>query len=135
VPTKSYRSCRTAPQTSAKRNAAHAIAPAHHHNVWALVGVDPPTVDTEILESDFYPDAVPCLHALAERGLRIGLAGNQPERSEPALARLGLPISFVASSARWDVEKPDPGFFEQVICEAGVPPRRSPTSATDSTTT
>lgn len=67
-------------------------------------GVDPPPDTTQILEEDLYPDVIPCLRALAGHGLAIGLAGNQPARSEQALARLGLPISSVASSARWGSE-------------------------------
>jgi FMN phosphatase YigB (HAD superfamily) len=93
----------------------------HHHRVWDLLGVSPPTDDTEIHADDLYPDAAPCPRALADGGLRLGVVGNQPERSEPALARLGLPISFIASSARWGVEKPQPEFFERVIAAAEVP--------------
>jgi HAD superfamily hydrolase (TIGR01509 family) len=92
-----------------------------HRHVWELLGVDAPTDVPEIAATDLYPDVIPCLRALAAGGLSIGLAGNQPDRSEPALAALGLPISFTASSARWGVEKPRPEFFERVIAEADVP--------------
>jgi FMN phosphatase YigB (HAD superfamily) len=30
-------------------------------------------------------------------------------------------VSFIASSARWGVQKPSPEFFARVVCEAGVP--------------
>ena len=66
---------------------------------------------------DLYPDAVACLHALHRRGLRIGIAGNQPASAEQALESLGLPVDFVASSERWNVKKPAPAFFQKIIDE------------------
>ena len=72
--------------------------------------------------SDFYPDALPCLREARAAGLKVGIAGNQPEAAETALAALGVPADFVASSARWGVEKPDPGFFAKVAEAAGEPP-------------
>jgi HAD superfamily hydrolase (TIGR01549 family) len=72
--------------------------------------------------SDFYPDALPCLREARTAGFRVGIAGNQPEAAETALAALGVPADFVASSARWGVEKPDPGFFAKVAEAAGEPP-------------
>lgn len=74
--------------------------------------------------TDFYPDALPCLAELHRRGYRIGLAGNQPEESEPALAAVGVPADFIASSARWGVEKPDQAFFAKLAEAAGAPPER-----------
>jgi FMN phosphatase YigB (HAD superfamily) len=70
---------------------------------------------------DFYPDALPCLGALRAAGFRIGIAGNQPEAAETSLAALGVPADFIASSARWGVEKPDPAFFAKVAEAAAVP--------------
>ena len=69
---------------------------------------------------DFYPDAVPCLEELHRRGLRIGIAGNQPEGMEEVCR--GLPVDFVASSERWGVEKPSPLFFQKVIDESRTDP-------------
>lgn len=71
----------------------------------------------EIDAGDLYPDAAPCLHALRRRGLRIGIAGNQPASAEHALESLGLPVDFVASSERWNVKKPAPEFFQKIIGE------------------
>jgi len=71
--------------------------------------------------ADFYPDALPCLADLRASGLRIGIAGNQPEAAETSLAALGVPADFIASSARWGVEKPDPAFFAKVVEAAGAP--------------
>ena len=71
---------------------------------------------------DFYPAALPCLAALKAAGCRIGLAGNQPEDAEAALSAAGFPADFIASSARWGVEKPDPAFFAKVAEAAGAAP-------------
>jgi HAD superfamily hydrolase (TIGR01549 family) len=94
---------------------------AHHREVWELLGVQRPESDGAIRRDDLYPDAEGCLKALVSSGLRIGLAGNQPEGAEAALEQLGLPVSFIASSARWRVEKPSPGFFARVVDAAEVP--------------
>jgi HAD superfamily hydrolase (TIGR01549 family) len=69
---------------------------------------------------DFYPDALPCLLTLRAAGYRIGLAGNQPEEAETALAQANVTADFIASSARWGVEKPSPAFFDKVVQAAGV---------------
>ena len=70
---------------------------------------------------DLYPDAIACLTALRERGLKVLISGNQPVESEAALARLGLPVDVIASSGGWGVSKPDPRFFARVVEAAGVP--------------
>ena len=72
---------------------------------------------------DLYPDAAPCLRALRDAGLRVGLAGNQPSSVEPALASMGLAVDVIASSAGWGVEKPSPEFFARVAEAAGEPPQ------------
>lgn len=79
---------------------------------------------SEIQAADLYPDAVDCLRELMDAGFRIGLAGNQPRTSEVALDRLGLGVSFIASSAAWGVAKPSPEFFERVIHAAEAPAGR-----------
>jgi HAD superfamily hydrolase (TIGR01549 family) len=73
-------------------------------------------------QSDFYPDAIPCLAALRRAGYRIGLAGNQPEGVEDVLHAMNLPVDLIASSAGWGVEKPSPEFFARMVALAGVPP-------------
>ena len=70
---------------------------------------------------DLYPDAIPCLTALRERGYKVLIAGNQPVEAEAALARLNVPADLIASSAGWGVSKPDPLFFAKVIEAAGEP--------------
>lgn len=75
----------------------------------------------DFIHQDLYPDAVPCLEQLRARGFRVIIAGNQPEASEGALTRLGVPADVIASSGGWGVSKPDPRFFDKVIEAAGVP--------------
>ncbi len=71
--------------------------------------------------ADFYPDALPCLRALRAAGYRLGIAGNQPKEAEAALTAVGVPTDFIASSARWGVEKPSADFFARLVEAAGVP--------------
>ena len=107
-------------------------AKQHHHRVFELVR---PGIDlsrerearrahgglTRIERCDLYPDAVPVLTRLRAAGLLIGLAGNQPADAEAEIRALGLSVDFVASSAGWGVEKPDPAFFQRIVAESGVP--------------
>lgn len=98
----------------------------HHRRVFDLVapGLDLERARTQKRErgfaetfeaADFYPDAIPCLHELQTRGLKIGLSGNQPAQAEDVLRAMGLPVEFIASSSSWGVEKPDPRFFERIV--------------------
>ncbi len=107
----------------------------HHRNVFAALR---PDIDIEeerrkraaagqveeYCVEDLYADAAPCLRALGERGLWIGLAGNQPAWAESSLAELGLRVDGIASSERWGVEKPSPEFFARVVKLAGVPAKQ-----------
>lgn len=93
-----------------------------HRRVWDLLSTSRPEITPTIDLEDFYPDALECVSRLHHAGYAVGLAGNQPLQAEGALARLGLPVSFVASSARWGVEKPSAEFFEKVGSEADCPP-------------
>jgi len=95
-----------------------------HRLVWDLLGVDRPANDGKIEAVDFYPDALPCLRAVREAGYTVGLAGNQPAGAEATLGRLGLPVDFIASSARWGVEKPSPAFFDRVSAEVRLRPEQ-----------
>jgi HAD superfamily hydrolase (TIGR01549 family) len=76
----------------------------------------------EFLPTDLYPDAVPCLMALRERGLKVIVAGNQPIEAEAALRRLDLPADIIATSGGLGVAKPDLAFFTSVIDIAGESP-------------
>jgi HAD superfamily hydrolase (TIGR01662 family) len=70
-------------------------------------------------EENLYPDARPCLGELQQRGLRVGLAGNQTARAERILKLLDLPVNVIGTSDGWGVEKPSPAFFARMIEEAG----------------
>jgi len=105
----------------------------HHRQVFQLVrpGLDVAAEEARrraagwryhIAPDDFYPDALPTLAALRSAGYRIGLAGNQPHEAESALAAAGVSADFIASSARWGVEKPDLAFFAKVAETAGATP-------------
>jgi HAD superfamily hydrolase (TIGR01549 family) len=76
----------------------------------------------EIEPRDLYPDALPTLAALKAQGLKIGIAGNQPERADAALSRAGVTADYLASSARWGVEKPSLQFFAKLAEAAALPP-------------
>ena len=105
----------------------------HHNQVYPLVR---PGIDlarerasrqshgglTRIEARDLYPDAAPTLRRLRDAGFKIGLAGNQPADAEAEIRALGLAVDFVASSARWGVEKPDPAFFERIVTESRFAP-------------
>jgi HAD superfamily hydrolase (TIGR01509 family) len=91
----------------------------HHTRVWEILGVrHPPSSWTE---SDFYPDALPCLQTLRDNGVRIGAVGNTPRETEEMLAPY---VDLVGSSARWGVEKPSPEFYARLVDECGVEPAR-----------
>ncbi|KWX02891.1 HAD family hydrolase [Carbonactinospora thermoautotrophica] len=73
-------------------------------------------------EENLYPDARPCLKALRDQGLLVGLAGNQTARAETILRSLDLPVDVIATSDGWGVEKPEPGFFQRIVSETACPP-------------
>jgi FMN phosphatase YigB (HAD superfamily) len=82
--------------------------------VWDWLGVEPPP-PVAFTEEDLYPDALPCVHALRSRGVRVGAAGNMREVNE---ALLRPHVDFVGSSQRWGVHKPTSAFFERIAAEA-----------------
>jgi HAD superfamily hydrolase (TIGR01662 family) len=73
-------------------------------------------------EDDLYPDVRPALTRLREMGVQVGVGGNQTARAEGILRALALPVDWIATSAGWGVEKPEPGFFECVVRETGAEP-------------
>ncbi len=72
-------------------------------------------------EENLYPDARPCLAALREQGMLVGLAGNQTSRAERILRSLDLPVDVIGTSDGWGAEKPTPAFFQRLIVEAAFP--------------
>jgi HAD superfamily hydrolase (TIGR01662 family) len=97
-----------------------------HDALWPILGIEKPDdVWQGMYEySDLYNDAVPCLRAVRESGLRVGIAGNQTEALEAWARRVELPADVIASSASLGVRKPDLAFFRAVVelmgCEPGA---------------
>lgn len=73
---------------------------------------------------DLYPDALACLRALADRGYRLGVAGNQPVETADFIRELGIELELVATSDGWGLAKPDPRFFARIAEELDLPPAR-----------
>jgi FMN phosphatase YigB (HAD superfamily) len=71
---------------------------------------------------DLYPDALPCLRALAADGYRLGVAANQPAPAADVLAEMNVELELIATSAAWGISKPDPAFFERIAAELRLPP-------------
>lgn len=72
-------------------------------------------------EDDLYADARPCLAALQNMGLWVGVAGNQTSRAGAVLRGLELPADLIATSEDWGVSKPDTAFFGALIRAAPCP--------------
>ena len=70
---------------------------------------------------DLYPDVRPALEALRDAGLRVVLAGNQPERRTAQLRALDLAVDDVVTSDELGAEKPAPAFFAAVLARLGGP--------------
>lgn len=92
-----------------------------HTELWGHLGVPAPAgvADVSYEAADLYPDARPCVEALASAGWRVGLAGNQTAALERWAREAGLAVDVIGSSASWGVRKPDPGFFARMVAEAG----------------
>ena len=93
-----------------------------HREIFGLLGVPEPQAWLPLDVRDLYPDALPCLLALRARGLRIGIAANQPDRAAEIGRTLGIDLDLLATSAAWDVEKPSPAFFARIASELALPP-------------
>lgn len=68
----------------------------------------------DIQESDLYPDVRQALSSLRQRGLWVGIAGNQTVRAAELLRKLELPCDGIATSGEWGTAKPDVAFFDCV---------------------
>jgi REG-2-like HAD superfamily hydrolase len=73
-----------------------------------------------------FPDVMPALDGLRERGLIIGAVSNWVWQLPELLhsLRLVAHFDFIAASARIGFEKPHPRIFEWALAEAGVDPSR-----------
>jgi len=74
-------------------------------------------------EDDLYRDVRPCMSALHDMGIWVGVAGNQTKRAGAMLRSLDLPADMIVTSDDWGAAKPDASFFRALInavpCEAG----------------
>jgi HAD superfamily hydrolase (TIGR01662 family) len=70
---------------------------------------------------DLYPDALPAMAALRERGYRVAVIGNQPASRTEQLLALGVPAEVIAMSEEMGIAKPAPGFFERALELIGSP--------------
>lgn len=89
-----------------------------HDALWELVGIEKPDApwgDLMYAHADLYPDAIPCLEAIRNLGLRVGIAGNQTGVLERWAREAGLPADVIASSASLGIRKPDPAFFRAIV--------------------
>ncbi len=86
----------------------------HHNRAWEILGVPQPASTWE--PEDFYPDALPCLRSLRQRGFLVGAAGNVPAGYEQPLREH---VDLLGSSGLWGIEKPAPEFFERIVAESG----------------
>ncbi len=73
-------------------------------------------------EQDLYPDAAPCLRALAADRWRVVVGGNQPTHVQRLVGQLDLPVDVVTSSAALGADKPDPQFYRRIAAEAAATP-------------
>src|SRR5690348_6371604 len=64
---------------------------------------------------DLYPDAAPCLRAVQDLGLRVGIAANQPARAADVMRESGLPFDWLLISELEGLRKPDPRFFDRIL--------------------
>jgi putative hydrolase of the HAD superfamily len=73
---------------------------------------------------EVYPDAVPALAALRDRGVRLGVVTNFDSRVEPLLAALGLAGWFqsLTRSSAAGAAKPDPAIFRAALARHGASP-------------
>ena len=72
-----------------------------------------------------FPDVVDTLRALRERGHRLAICTNKPQRASDNLLRdLGLAELFevIGAGDRYPTRKPDPGHLLGVLAELGVGP-------------
>jgi len=89
-----------------------------HTALWGHLGIEqPPRWWTEIPYAldDLYPDALECLQGVRDRGLKVGIVGNQTAALETWARESALPADVISSSASLGVRKPELAFFEKVV--------------------
>jgi FMN phosphatase YigB (HAD superfamily) len=84
-----------------------------HRDVFELLGADRQPRLVPFEPRDFYDDALPALRDAKAKGRAVGIAGNFSREIESFLAT-NADVDFVASSERWEVEKPSLEFFARI---------------------
>lgn len=100
-----------------------------HSAVFDLFGADDWPMRAAAVESvhggfqadDLYPDALPTLAALRERGYGVAVIANQPAIRDPQLRAMGVEPDVMAMSDAMGVAKPDPAFFARALELMGDP--------------
>ena len=74
-----------------------------------------------------YPDAVPTLTELKQRGYKLGVIANQNNGTEQRLKNWNLHQFFeiIAASAELGIAKPDPAIFEWALQKADCSPQNA----------
>jgi len=101
-----------------------------HSGVFPLLGVPDwrahlPAVQAAyggFTPGDLYPDALPALAALGDRGYRIAIIANQPAERTAELRALGVTGEVIAMSDEMGVAKPAAAFFARALSLMGDPP-------------
>ena len=95
-----------------------------HGSLWAHLGIERPAETAAVVyrTEDLYPDAVPCLQAVKAAGYVVGAAGNQTAALEAWTRDEALPFDIVTSSVSLGARKPEPLFFERLLCLTGLRP-------------
>jgi HAD superfamily hydrolase (TIGR01549 family) len=70
---------------------------------------------------DLYPDALPAMAALRDRGYRLAVIGNQPASRTEQLRTLGVDAEVIAMSEEMGLAKPAPAFFDRALELIGSP--------------
>ena len=100
-----------------------------HRDVFPIFGADDWQLRMASVEGayggfgvdDLYPDALPALAALRERGFRLSIVANQPASRSDELRAIGVEGEVVAMSEQLGVAKPAPAFFARALELMGSP--------------
>ncbi|WP_406296429.1 HAD family hydrolase [Embleya sp. NBC_00888] len=72
-------------------------------------------------EEDLYNDTRPCLKALRDQHVWLGVVGNQTVNAGVILRGLDLGVDLLATSDDWGISKPEAAFFERLVAECPCP--------------
>jgi HAD superfamily hydrolase (TIGR01549 family) len=101
----------------------------HFRSLFEVLGVDDWQSRADEVEQrfggfqpiDLYPDALPAMADLRDRGLRLAVVANQPARRTAELRAIGVEADVIAMSDEIGVGKPDPRFYGETLRLLGEP--------------